>query len=174
MSETLSDAFGILQRIPQNKNALLRTHYLFYISRLPNTSYFCNKVILPESGISIVNQPTLFNTIKRPGGEIKHSPIHLEFLIDEDFANWKEIFTWIKNCSDYINFDDYTPPSEHLSQSAGLLILDSNNTIKHKFTFTNIFPVFLGGLGFDSKIKDSQPFTCKAEFAFTSYEVHSI
>jgi hypothetical protein len=165
---------GILQSIPENKNILLKTHYLFHIKRLPSTSYFCNLVDVPGMNITAIDQPTIFNPIKRPGGAVEHDFLHVQFMLDENLSNWMELFNWIKECSDYTSFEDYRPPSKHFSQDARVYILNSDNQIQMKFTFDNLFPVRVGKITWDSKIKDSLPIYCDAHFAFTSYNVETI
>ncbi len=165
---------GITRLQPENKNTLLRTHHRFNLRKVPTFSYFCQSANVPGISISVVNQPTVFNPIKRPGGEVIQDQLNIRFLVDENFKNWREIFTWIKECSNYTDFSDYKSPELHLNSQATLHLLNSSNNPQVVIRFEGLFPVMLGGLNFDSTISDAEAQYCDASFAFTSFTVSDI
>lgn len=165
---------GILNHIPQNKNILYSTHYIFNISRISTVSYFCQEVELPGARITAIVQPTIFNPIKRPGGAIEHDFLRIKFLVDEKMDSWKELFNWINECSDYVDFSKYLPPSEHFAQNATVFALNSNNQPQSLCKFTNLFPVSLGSLKWKSTDPRTEQIYCDAMFAFTSYEINNL
>lgn len=166
--------YGLIQNQPQNKNNLLATRFRFITSKIPNVVYFCQSVQIPGLKIGIVDQYTIFNPIKRPGGEVRQEDLSLTFLMDENLLGWSDIRNWILECSNYIDFDKYKKPEVHLVDDALLLILDNNNNPKYKIQFTGLFPNTLGGIQFDSKMSESQFLIADALFSYTSYEIYKL
>lgn len=163
--------YGLYQNQPVNKNDLLSTRFRLLIKRLPNTTYACQAVTLPGLEIFEVEQHTTFNTIKRPGGEVKHERLSVKFIVDENLANWKEIRNWILQCSNYTDFDLYRNQIQHFSDEVTLFALTNTHNITHKFTFMNCFPVKLHSVQFDSTPTGSEVILATMELAFTNYEV---
>ena len=154
---------------PTNNNELQASRYRLVIPKLPMVNYFCSKVSIPSAGIGTVNQPTNFNPIKRPGGAVNHSQLTVEFLVQEDLRNWAELMRWLRECSNYINYDEYENPAEHLSDSSHILIMTNAQNPKYKFTFDGLWPTSIGNLDFSSA--DDTYLKCTATFEFTSMEL---
>jgi len=164
-------AYGLIQNQPENRNHLLQSHFLFNVRRLPTVSYFCQSANLPGWNITAIDQPTVFNPIKRPGGAVQHEELTLRFAVDEKLENWKEMVKWIKECSDYENFNEYKPPNEHFEDSASLFILDSNNQPRFQANFDNLFPVRLSGIIFNTTNVTSDIQYADVSFSFTTYHL---
>ena len=171
MSTNEDVAYGLLQRQPENKNTLQTTRFRLLIRRLPNTTYFLQSANLPGLDITAVRQHTTFNTVFRPGGEVTHNPVTVNFIVDEDLSNWKEIRTWILQCSNYKDFTQYQPPSEHFSDQITLILLNNTHNITHKAVFTNAFPIALSDLNFTTSASGDEIMTASMQFRFTTYDI---
>ena len=164
-------AFGLYQNQPENKNNLFSTRFRMMVKRLPNTTYMCQAVSLPGLSIDITRQATPFNAIKRPAGEVKHENIVVDFIVDENLENWKEIRNWILQCSNYENHELYRPQSEHFSDDVLLTILTNTHNISHKIQFSSCFPVSLSSIRFDSSSQQTEIILATVELAFTTYDI---
>lgn len=167
------EKFGQLQKQPPDTGNLLKSHYQFRCQKIPNVVYFCQNAVTPSQTLPVVSQFTNFNPIQRSGGVINQSNLTIKFLISEDLSNYKEILNWMRECTDYIDFDEYTPPDEHMSRGV-LFILDRNNQPRHKFVVDGIFPVSLTSLEFSTEDTKSEYHYATAEFALTSYQIENV
>jgi hypothetical protein len=172
MSIDESVSYGLIQNQPENKNTLQNTRFRMLIRRLPNTTYFLQSANLPGLDISAVRQHTVFNTVFRPGGEVSHNPVTVNFIVDEDISNWKEIRNWILECSNYKDFTEYRPPAEHFSDEITLTILTNTHNITHKAVFSNAFPIALSDLNFTTIASGDEILTASMQFKFTSYDIN--
>ena len=166
--------YGVLQGQPGNKNPLLKSRFQFRTRKIPNTTYFCQSANVPGVSITNVEQQTIFNPVARPGGVVVHEPLKLQFLIDEEMVNWREIFTWIRECSDYVDFAEYKGPEKHLISDATLMILDSNQIPKFRVTFDGIFPTKLSSVEFAATVREAENIFADVTFAFTSFKIENI
>jgi hypothetical protein len=159
---------GKLRNQPTNLNQALASHFQFQMGRLPNTIYFCQEVNIPGVAISAIHQPTIVNPVMRPGGAIKHDELVVKFAVDEDYKNWQEIFKWIRECSNYIDGNEYTEPPLHLDCSASIMLLTSANNANLKLEFDGLFPTRLNGMEMNSTVPDATMLYAQASFAFSS------
>lgn len=155
-----------------NLNSLHSSKYRLILTKLPHVQYFCTKATIPAFNIGTVDQPTIFNPIKRPGGAIQHPPLTVEFIVQEDLKNWYELFRWVRECSNYTSFDDYRGPDEHLDSTASMIVMTNANNPKMKFTFDGLWPVSVGDLSFQSS--NDEDMKCTASFEFTSMDLQAL
>lgn len=166
--------FGLLQNQPSDRNLLQRTRFKMNIQRLPTTTFHCQSINIPSLQIGIAEQTTLFNPIPRPAGSVSHDILKVAFLVDETLKSWLDIRTWLMQCSDYKDFTEYQPPSQHFDSKLVILINSSKHNPTHRITFENAFPVILSSIDLDSSDPISDYIVAHAGFAFTSYSVESI
>jgi hypothetical protein len=169
------ERFGLIQRNEDgsNNNALLTTHYTFNCVRIPETSFRCTKANLPGLSLTPTQQATPFNNIARPAGALVADDLKIRFIVDENLKNWLELHDWLQKCSNERDFEKYTEPNEHLESSGTLHINESNNVIRFRIRFNNMFPVSLTGLDFDSSNSASQPMLAEVTFRFTTFDMYS-
>ena len=166
-----SNKYGVLQNQPQNKNPLIETRYRFSTRKIPNVTYMCQGLHLPGMKIEVAKQETLFNPMGYPAGQIQQQELKIDFLVEESFDNWFEMYNWIKECSNYTDFSDYTSVSKNIISDATVLILDSKQNPKIKFQFQNVFPVELSTINFETTSPDATMVSVEARFHFTDYSV---
>ena len=162
---------------PTTYNNLQSQKYSVNIKRLPNISFFANRVSIPGVTATPAAIPTPFAAIKKPSDHLDFSDLTLDFLVSEDISNYKEIFSWLSG----INFpESYSQSSEmkneispmsykgFVSDISVLILSNSNNKIA-EFLFKDAFPISLGELtlAYDS----NEDVVSSVSFAYTNYEI---
>lgn len=167
--------------IPTNINPLSPNGFNFAIQKLPEMSYFCQQVNLP--GI-ILGEPTIanpFTTQPIPGEHLTYDPLNVQFLVDEQMANYKAIYNWIialgfpNNYDQYINFinEDQRGITSELAKNysdATLQILGSNNAAVQTIQFVDMFPTTIDSMMFQSTNTDVQYLIGNVTFRYGYYK----
>ena len=160
-----------VNRQPTTTNYLYQTFYKFQMRRLPKVNYFMQKVSLPDfaSG-GPIEQPTRFVPVKHPSKNVSFDNLTIEFLVDENLENWRELYDWMRTIylvDDYKNFESET--STHFTEGS-ILLLNSAMNVNKEIRFHNLLPISLSGIDFDSTDTDLSPRIATATFAFDFYE----
>ena len=160
-----------INRQPTSTNYLYQTFYKFQMRRLPKVNYFMQKVSLPDfaSG-GPIEQPTRFVSVKHPSKNVSFDNLTIEFLVDENLENWRELYDWMRTIylvDDYKNFESET--STHFTEGS-ILLLNSAMNVNKEIRFHNLLPISLSGIDFDSTDTDLTPRVATATFAFDFYE----
>lgn len=167
--------------IPDNINPLSPNGFMFTISKLPALNFFCQQVGLP--GVTL-GEPEFANPLSRqpiPGETITYDTLQVQFLVDETMTNYRSIYNWIialgfpTGYDEYVNFlneDDRIVTSELAKNySDGTLhILGSNNKVVQTIFFTDLFPVSLDTLIFQSTNQDVNYLVGNAVFRYGFYK----
>ena len=184
-----------LNRQPDNFDLARPTQFRFDILKVPNVQYFTTEVNLPGiafSGDAIMN--TRYTAIPFMGDTINFSPLELQFLVQEDLANWKEIHDWMtgigfpkspKQFESAINQGNETNPKPNtrksgvanpsvLTSDATLTILTNKNNPVLQVNFRNLYPTSLSGLQYDTKDTDSTQLTASVTFNYDIYEIATL
>ena len=136
----------------------------FKIEILSETYKTLNKSIIEASipGITIgsVEQPTSIKPIFHPSDSIEFSTIDLTFVLDENYANWKLIFSWLNVLSNFhaIN-NDYT-------KIVDIAIHILSNKFNNEFVIQleDCFPISMTELPINSQVDDTEPMTFTVTF----------
>ena len=160
-----------INRQPTSTNYLYQTFYKFQMRRLPKVNYFMQKVSLPDfaSG-GPIEQPTRFVSVKHPSRNVSFDNLSIEFLVDENLENWRELYDWMRTIylvDDYRKFESET--STHFTEGS-ILLLNSAMNVNKEIRFHNLLPISLSGIDFDSTDTDLTPRVATATFAFDFYE----
>lgn len=166
--DDLSTSIGVIQRQPTNTNPLNNTSFRFHLNRTPNLTWFVQNAALPGLALGNSEQPTYFVPIKRPGN-VQFEDLTIEFIIDEDMKTWKEIFDWIKYCSNIKDFEDYD--KNKIYSDATLEILSNKMNRNVVVNIKNMFPVALSGINFEGTATEPDAVTASVTFAFTHYDI---
>jgi hypothetical protein len=167
--------------MPTNINPLSPNGFQFSINKIPEVSYFCQEVNLPEINLGVADQATPFSDAKIPGEKLVYGDLQLQFLIDEDMGNYLAIHNWLaglgfpKNKEQYVQWmEDHKLFNEKglmLNYSdATLSILNNSNTVAKSIRFVDVFPTSLSSLTFVSTATDVAYLIGSASFSYTYYE----
>ena len=69
--------------------------FKFQIHNIPNVSYFCQAANIPEINLPNAIQPNPLVDIPHPGEKLEFGQLIIRFLIQEDMANYKELYDWL-------------------------------------------------------------------------------
>jgi T4-like virus tail tube protein gp19 len=167
--------------MPANINPLNPNGFIFAVQKLPELSFFCQQVSLPELRIGVAHQASSVHDIKIPGETAEYTPLSLSFLVDENFSNWKAVYNWMIGLTYpeghflYSNFLKSATNANSRTElakgysDATLYILDNTNSPLQSITFVDAFPVSLSALPFDSTTEDVKYLTATVDFEYSYY-----
>lgn len=174
----MSSTLGPLNKQPQNLSLLSTSRFKLDISKLNLVDYFCQSVNIPGISIPAAEYGTPKRNIPVTGTKISFDELTVEFILDEDLANYRELQTWIISQSDYLDKDWYDNLAKEkfngLYSDATLHITTNASNPNLKVNFKNIFPVSLSAIVFSTDVDDSAYKTASATFAYTYYEIIKI
>ena len=164
----------VLNRNPQNTNPLQATKFLLTFSRIQSVQYFCQEVNLPGVSLGEVNRATPFLDMYSPGTKLTYEPLDITFTIDEEMDSWKNLYNWFLSIADPDGFEKRTytrelQRTEHFSD-ATLTVLSALNNPVLRIEFSNLFPLSLSDIQFDTKSSADNIITAKATFRYQSYK----
>jgi len=164
----------VLNRNPQNTNLLQPTKFLLTFGRIPTVQYFCQEVNLPGITLGEVIRDTPFLDMYSPGTKLTYDPLDISFTVDEDLESWKNLYSWFLTIADPDGFEKRTyvkelQRTEHFSD-AYLTVLSALNNPVLRIEFTNVFPLTLSDIQFDTKLSADTIVTCRATFRYQSYK----
>jgi hypothetical protein len=189
-------------RQPEKLDYLRPNGFRFVIQNLPKVTYFCQSANIPSITLGYAIQQTPLVDIPYPGEKITYGELNIRFMIQEDMANYIELYKWINDLGSPDNttrfqqrFEEQSilknpgrNPSARLSDGrpvvrntdatdfsdASLLALDSNNNPIARLNFTDCFPTVLSGLDFDVSSGNTQYFTAQAQFKYKYFTAESL
>jgi hypothetical protein len=124
-----------------------------------------------------------------PGEKLQFGPLSIRFLLQEDMANYTELYNWLMGLGfpkDRGQHDrlrrgvSQRPPEVNNKATVGeysdatLLILDSNNQSVASIAFFDCFPVSLSTLPFDATNPTVEYFQCSATFRYQRFEIERV
>lgn len=166
---------------PENLNPLSPNGFKFSIDKLPELSYFCQEVTIPDIVLGDIFQSNPLTNIAIPGDQVTYSALSVVFLVDANMANYKAIHQWITGLGfpkDNQQYIDQLASARNPTVSASgnaysdgvMAVLDNANNVVTNIHFVDLVPVTLGGLTFTSTSQDVQYLVGRADFRYTYYE----
>ena len=169
-----------INRTPQNTNYAQPTKFMLSFDRLPTVTYFCTAVNIP--GVSVGQAPIAFPslTVYSPGNQLAYNNFNVDFNVDESLETWKELYNWFKSFASPNGTDErnrlssqanqYTNTTKPWYSDATLTVLNALNNPVVRIQFTNMFPVGLADLNFDTKQSADDIMTGTANFVYQQFE----
>ena len=168
----------------KNRNFLSPTGFKFIMDKAPKVSFFGNQVNIPQMSLGVAEQPTYLRDIPIPGDKIQFEDFTIRFLVDENLANYLEIFNWMRalgypesleEIKDWQKKDfDIAQPDktqENFYSDATLEILTSTQNPNFKVKFQDMWPTTLSTLEFNATDEDINYFTADVSFKYTLYQI---
>lgn len=159
-----------------NLNHLQKNKFKFILGRMPVFEHFVTEVELPSLSIGKVNLGNPFIRVPGQGDHLEPSDLTVTFAVNEDMANYMEIYNWMVG----ISFPKNHPQrkaledSDYTEESDAELIINTsahNNNIRVKFF--SVWPSDLSSLNFTNE-DGEEPLKATVSFAYTLFEVSSI
>ena len=162
-----------INRSPENTNLLQSTKFLLTFDRIRTTQYFCQTVNLPGVSLGEVSRATPFLDMYSPGTKLTYDPLVVEFILDEELQGWKNLYDWFLTMADPDGFEERGGSRElqtnkHFSD-ATLSILSGLNNPLLRIHYTNLFPLSISDIRFDTTQSADTIMTATATFRYQSY-----
>jgi hypothetical protein len=160
-----------------NKAFLSPLGFKFQVKKLPTFVDYVQTVNFPSITMGETEGfPNPFQTIVIPGDHMRFDKISATFKLDQNLANYREIFDWIQGLGKPDNFDQYRILAEQPTGSgkgpqvdANLIILDADNKPNIEFHFYGLYPTNLSGFRLDYTLTDEEYITADVEFSYREY-----
>ena len=155
---------------PTNMNFLSPVGYRFYIDNLPNTNWFITATTIPgiSLGEAIFPGPTMDSAV--PGDTLVFGGLDVTFIVDEDMANWRELYDWMVGLTFPENYSQYkAQKAKFIYSDANMTVLDSNMNPNMKIYFKDLFPTALSDISFDSASADVDTIKGTVSFKYLNY-----
>ena len=171
---------------PDNLDFLRPNGFRFLIQSLPKVTYFCQSANIPEIRLGVAIQPTPFVDIPRPGEKLDFSELTIKFMIQEDLANYMELYNWMMGLGFPTSRDQFRKLTSGQAitgndvnfkadggelSDASLIVLGSDNHRVAQINFYDCFPISLTGMEFDVSSTNTQYFQAAAVFKYRQYEL---
>ena len=169
---------------PTSTNFLSPLGFRFSIKKLPTVNFFVQSVSIPAITVGEIPIATPFSTkIQMPGDLVSFGDLVVTFRVDEDMANYLEIYNWIRSITRIDNFtDDATAWSneannpmsdERVYSDASLTILNSAMNPNKEISFADCYPISLTDVPLNTTLSDIYYVECTASFKFRKFDVLS-
>jgi hypothetical protein len=172
---------GILTNQPKNINFLSPAGYRFTLRRSPTTNFFITDINLPSFTLGYASVPSPFTRIQLPGDSPEFGTLQVTFKVDEDLANYLEIWTWLVHLGFPQTFEQYaqlgnlkTGIGNGPVSDATLSILNSAMSPNLQIDFINLFPVSISELNFSSATTDINYVAATVEFKYNYYTIRKL
>ena len=161
-------------REPETDNPMMNTSFRFIMDKVPNMTYFCQRVNLPSLSLVEVEQPTRFGAkLFKAGDGYNYEDLTIEFIVDENMKNWLEIHDWLRSCGNVKDTKEFVGLNKYMT-SAELFILNSAYRPIRSVVFNNLIPTSIGSLQFDSSTTETEALIASATFRFSEYDIITI
>lgn len=151
------------------QNNLSQLNFRLKLYTLPEVEFKAQSVIIPGLNLGVADFPTPFIMVPEPGN-ISYEQLTVNFMVGEDMKDYMEIFDWMVG----LGYPDGIGTYKRKFIDGSVLILNSNQKILKNVRFTNMFPVSLTDLTFDSTLTEIQYATATVGFRFTRFYFDSV
>jgi hypothetical protein len=162
---------GAITTHPSTTNLLQPTKYLVSFPEISETIYFCQKANIPGVTLNPALQVTPNLDLYHSGTKIEYNTFDITFMVNEDLSAWTSIYNWMKDLSSVES--SYTQRQESKKQAI-LTVMSNLNNPKMRVKFTNIFPLSLSDLEFDTTQSAEEHIVATATFRYDWFDLEKI
>lgn len=172
-----------------NKSILNKNNFRLLIDKVPTVEYYVQSVNIPGlSFTETISAAGVGLDAFFPGDKVSFESLSVSFLVDEDLANFKEMYDWmnaIVPVSDPSAYESYVGTTKtttgllsdvenDLNQYSDItIVVNTNKNIPNKFfRFHDAFPISLSGIELQSGA-ETDAVVATVEFRFTYYDIES-
>lgn len=146
------------------QNSLSQLNFRLKLYTLPELEMRVQSVVIPGLNLGTIDIPTPFVTIPEPGN-ISYEQLTVNFMVGEDMKDYMEIFNWMVG----LGYPDGLGTYTRKFIDGSVLILNSNQKVLKNVRFTDMYPVSLSDVNFDSTLSEIQYVTATASFRFSRF-----
>jgi len=143
-----------------NTDAYLPQNFTLIIDNLRDVTYNCQSVTFPGVSGGVATTPTPFQNLNFSGTSYNHEPLSANIILNEDLTSFTSLVKWIKNRTISNSFGDYVKQQDGdigITSSATLQFYTSANRRFKAATFTDLFPVSVGGFTVSTEVTGTVP-----------------
>jgi len=158
---------GVISSQPANLNTARENRFRVVFRRLPNVQFWTQSVQVPPYTVNFVEQPTPYGKIPLPA-DVNFTEWQLNFRLDEDFKNYRELYKWMRATTNDGSSDFYDKNSLH--SDATVMFTNSEGKETQLMVFQNVIPGILSG--FDMNYTGAPPaeILVNASFKYMRHE----
>jgi hypothetical protein len=149
---------------PENTNFLQPTKFILTFPQVTDAVFFCQKVNIPGVTSSELPIQSPNADIYTPGTRIQYGTLDITFLVNENLSSWKVIHDWLRN-------NTLDQKFRYKNVDATLTVLSNLNNPKIRVKYSNVFPITLGDLEFDTTLSAEEHVTCTASFRVDFFDI---
>ena len=179
------------------------TKFKFSIIKLPKVEFFITTANLPGISLGVAEQITPLKDIPLPGDRLQYDTLNVQFLVDENLENYREIHGWLTGVGFPKNYEQFQvlqgagtdrfPSTQNVGTSkelgeikkatqdegglysdATLFVLTSKNNSNLEIRFRDLYPISLSGLDFNQQATDVNYLTANVTFEYKIYEFANV
>jgi len=152
-------------------------------NKFPNVEYLSYSVNIPGVSLGEIIQPTPLLDLRLPGDKLTFDPLTLNFIVQENLANYIEIYNWMFGIGHPQSLDSYksiarSSPNNsnrvNIYSDATLFILSNKQNPIAKVTFVDVYPTALSPLQYDASVTDVTPITTDVTLNYSYYKLETI
>jgi hypothetical protein len=155
-------------------NYLSPTSFRVVIPRLPKITHFIQTVSIPSININSMDVGFAgFPRTSIPSALDISDQIVVNFTIDENMDNWKEIYDWMTAITPNSENEGGVTAADLYSEII-VLIYSNAKKLKKKFTFSRCYPTSLMSFEFNSGMTEIDPMMVSCNFAYKTVNIESL
>ena len=142
-------------------NFLSPIGFRFSLRRTPNIEYYIQSATIPSISLNPTEVATPFSKLYLSADHLEFSEFSLTFRVDEDMANYREIYNWMIGIAFPDNFTEHANLVNRqqgdisgIYSDATLTILNSTSNPNVTIQFEDIFPTNISEINFDVRNTD--------------------
>lgn len=145
-----------------NLNLLAPTGFRLTINRneFANTEFFVTQFSMPSVnlGETQINYKNAQGYV--PGETLSFDSLSMRLAVDEDMKGYTELLNWMVKNETTLEVHDMV-----------LSVLSNNNTLNKQIRFSNVFPVSIGGVEFDTQNSDIEFLQTDITFRYDRFTI---
>jgi hypothetical protein len=154
---------------PENTNLLQPTKYAVVFPEITDAIFFCQEANVPGVSLGAATHVTPNLDLYVSGTKMTYNPFTITFLVNEDMSAWFTIYNWLKDLS-----STESVYNQRTKKQAVLTVYSNLNNAKLRIKYSNIYPLSLSDLQFDTKLSAEQHITATATFRYDFFEIEKI
>lgn len=179
----MADNFSDVANIRQSELSFVNSVNFYMVAeRAPQTYFTVVETTLPQVAMGETILPNSLNPNRTPmpGDGIEYSSLDITYLINKDYANYRELLKWMKAAAypettdQFKNYNAGSGRSDNsynkIYSNMAIVAVDSANRPLVEWRFYNAFPVALDGGAFNAQATDVEYIRATATFRYHYFE----
>lgn len=160
---------------PENRNPLSIKDIRFVLDRLPNVTFFAQRVNIPSiiaPSIEVTTPGTIKN-IFVSGDSAEYSDLSVDILIDEDLASVIELHKWFRQTRGIFNADEVQKTQSEMESDGSVLVYTNQGAPNLVVRYMGLQPESIGDITLDLTEGEPSILTLPITFKYDYYEIRT-